>query len=111
MLESLLLHKPVIFFGQHHGPGSALADCENAGVIFIEPDWLHIAEVLNKALPDAEQIGCSKIQLSDEFVKKFVHKWDGGAASRIVNLINQMAAKSRIHLNHGIMQKENNSCR
>jgi hypothetical protein len=110
MLESLLLRKPVIFFGQHNGAGSALAACKDAGAVFIDTDWPNITETLNKGLANADTLEVKNIRLCDEFIEKFVHKWDGGAACRIVNLIDRMTARSRIHLIQGVMQEEGFSC-
>ncbi len=107
MLESLLLRKPVIHFGHLAGEGSATAACQQAGATFIRPDWLRIAAVINESLPDEAHNGFRKIQLSDDFIAKFAHKWDGRAAHRIVELIAQMIAKKPIHLHNGIMPEEN----
>jgi hypothetical protein len=109
MLEALLLRKPAIHFGSHGGEGSATAACQETGAIFIEPDWPRIAEVLNQSLPDGGKDGMKKIQISDEFIQKFAHKWDGKASYRIVNLIEKMIDHKRIQLNNGVMMEADNA--
>ena len=102
MLESLLFQKPVILFAGQR-PVEAIIECQKAGAFIIQSDWIEISDALNEAIPYLSKQIWKKIRLSDEFIERFVYKWDGKASNRISYLIEGMMEKESIRLKSGIM--------
>ncbi len=106
MLEALLLKRPVVLFSGLPKPGSALEACVKAGALIVPSKWNEIGKNLDEKLTNPLN---SRIHLSDEFLERYVHRYDGKASSRIVFLIEKMLEKETVHLNNGVLMdwKEN----
>ena len=103
MLESLLLHKPVISFQDRGAQRSGNRLCEDSGAIFVRPKWFDIGNVLREDIPQEYYRNPTRISFSNEFIERIIHKWDGKASNRIAFLIEKMMDNEPIRVNNGVM--------
>ncbi len=94
MLEATLAGVPCVIF-DHAGRGAEwLDDVGAAGIVVVPGRPQDFATGLANALPALARRKGPPVPLPDGFVAKYLHRFDGGSAARVVDLIEEMLGDS-----------------
>ena len=102
LLESILLKKPVVYMT---GKNTAMSvACEKEGATILKTSYNVFPTKLEAILPDFSERLYRPISLSDSFIERVAHKWDGRSADRIALAVEQLLSKKRLMTVDGILQ-------
>jgi SAM-dependent methyltransferase len=106
-LESLILKKPVVFCSGKI-KNRAILDCANHGARILQPEWSEIPAALHEIIPQLKSEGWRNVRITEQFIRRYLHQWDGRAAQRVGWLMETILSGKPVKLQMGIMTEWNN---